>query len=139
MVCDSTNVFVEGEAGSEATVRANLEKLVKTAVPRRGDLLRLQPRAGRKHRQGAVAAGRHPVLSGRALQRMVEAAQECGYLLDFPKTVASSEAGYLPRDKVLFICTGSQGEPRASMAKMATGEHRDLVLERATPRSSPRA
>ena len=77
----------------------------------------------------AVAAGRHPVLSGRALQRMVDAAQECGYLLDFPQTIAEQEAGYLPRDKVLFICTGSQGEPRASMAKLATGEHRDLVLE----------
>jgi len=60
---------------------------------------------------------------------MVEAAQECGYLLDFPETVSEQEAGYLPRDKVLFICTGSQGEPRASMAKLATGEHRDLVLE----------
>ena len=80
--------------------------------------------------KAAVAAGRHPVLSGRALQRMVEAAQECGYLLDFPPTIAEQQAGYLPRDKVLFICTGSQGEPRASMAKLATGEHRDLVLER---------
>ena len=77
----------------------------------------------------AVAAGRHPVLSGRALQRMVEAAQECGYLLDFPPCIAEQQAGYLPRDKVLFICTGSQGEPRASMAKLANGEHRDLVLE----------
>src|SRR5262249_56129170 len=79
--------------------------------------------------KAAVAAGRHPVLSGRALLRMVEAAQECGYLLDFPPTVSEQEAGYLPREKVLFICTGSQGEPRASMAKLAYNDHRDLVLE----------
>jgi ribonuclease J len=130
MVCDSTNVFVEGEAGSEATIRVNLEKLVKTRKCRvavtcfASNLARVESIA-----KAAVAAGRHPVLSGRALQRMVESAQECGYLLDFPETIAEQEAGYLPRDKVLFICTGSQGEPRASMAKLATGEHRDLVLE----------
>jgi len=130
MVCDSTNVFVEGEAGSEATIRVNLEKLVKTRHCRvavtcfASNLARVESIA-----KAAVAAGRHPVLSGRALQRMVEAAQECGYLLDFPPTIPEQQAGYLPRDKVLFICTGSQGEPRASMAKLATGEHRDLVLE----------
>jgi ribonuclease J len=130
MVCDSTNVFVEGEAGSEATIRANLEKLVKTRRNRvavtcfASNLARVESIA-----KAAVAAGRHPVLSGRALQRMIEAAQECGYLLDFPVTVSEQEAGYLPREKVLFICTGSQGEPRASMAKLALGDHRDLVLE----------
>jgi ribonuclease J len=130
MVCDSTNVFIEGEAGSEATVRDNLEKLVKTRRCRvavtcfASNLARVESIA-----KAAVAAGRHPVLSGRALQRMVEAAQECGYLLDFPKCIDERMAGFLPRDKVLFICTGSQGEPRASMAKLANNEHRDLVLE----------
>jgi ribonuclease J len=130
MVCDSTNVFVEGEAGSEATVRANLEAVVRERKCRvavtcfASNLARVESVA-----KAAVAAGRHPVLSGRALQRMVEAAQECGYLLDFPPTVSEREAGYLPRDKVLFICTGSQGEPRATMAKLAFNEHRDLVLE----------
>ena len=130
MVCDSTNVFVEGEAGSEATVRANLEKLVKTRKGRiavtcfASNLARVESIA-----KAAVAAGRHPVLAGRALQRMVDAAQECGYLLDFPACVDERQAGYLPRDKVLFICTGSQGEPRAAMAKLANNDHRDLVLE----------
>ncbi|TAJ25154.1 MAG: ribonuclease J [Reyranella sp.] len=130
MVCDSTNVFVEGEAGSEATVRANLGKLVRGRKGRvavtcfASNLARVESIA-----LAAVAAGRHPVLSGRALQRMVESAQECGYLLDFPECVPEQQAGFLPRDKVLFICTGSQGEPRASMAKLANNEHRDLVLE----------
>jgi ribonuclease J len=130
MVCDSTNVFVEGEAGSESTVRANLEKLVKAGKSRvavtcfASNLARVESIA-----LAAVAAGRHPVLSGRALVRMVEAAQECGYLLDFPACIPESQAGFLPRDKVVLICTGSQGEPRASMAKLANGDHRDLVLE----------
>ena len=130
MVCDSTNVFVEGEAGSESKVRANLEKLVKGHKGRvavtcfASNLARVESVA-----LAAVAAGRHPVLSGRALQRMLDAAQECGYLLDFPECVPEQQAGFLPRDKVLFICTGSQGEPRAAMSKLAGGEHRDLVLE----------
>ncbi len=130
MVCDSTNVFVEGEAGSEATVRVNLEKLVKTSKCRVAvTCFASNPARVESVALAAVAAGRHPVLSGRALQRMVDAAQECGYLLDFPQCIPEQQAGYLPRDKVLFICTGSQGEPRASMAKLAGGEHRDLVLE----------
>ena len=130
MVCDSTNVFVEGEAGSEATVRTNLADLVKTRRCRvavtcfASNLARVESIA-----LAAVAAGRHPVLAGRAVQRMVEAAQECGYLLDFPECVSEQQAGYLPRDKVLYICTGSQGESRATMAKLAFDEHRDLVLE----------
>lgn len=130
MVCDSTNVFVEGEAGSEAMVRENLKKLVRKQKGRvavtcfASNLARVESIA-----VAAVAAGRHPVMSGRALHRMIEAAQECGYLLDFPPCIEEPEAGYLPREKVLFICTGSQGEPRASMAKLANGEHRDLALE----------
>jgi ribonuclease J len=130
MVCDSTNVFVEGEAGSESTVRANLEKLVKTRKGRvavtcfASNVARVESVA-----KAAVAAGRHPVLSGRALQKMIESAQDCGYLIDFPECVSERDAGYLPRDKVLYICTGSQGEPRAAMAKIASGEHRDIVLE----------
>jgi ribonuclease J len=130
MVCDSTNVFVEGEAGSEAKVRANLRKLVTSCKGRvaitcfASNLARVESIA-----LAAVAAGRHPVLSGPALLRMVEAAQECGYLLDFPEHISPQDGAYLPRDKVLYICTGSQGEMRASMAKIANDEHRDLVLE----------
>ncbi|MBS0549345.1 MAG: ribonuclease J [Proteobacteria bacterium] len=130
MVCDSTNVFVEGEAGSEAKVRKNLEKLVRGCKGRvavtcfASNLARVESVA-----LAAVAAGRHPVLSGPALLRMVESAQECGYMLDFPEHISPQDGAYLPRDKVLYICTGSQGEPRASMAKIANDEHRDIVLE----------
>ena len=130
MVCDSTNVFVEGEAGSEAKVRDNLRRLVKGRSGRiavtcfASNLARVESIA-----LAAVAAGRHPVLSGPALLRMIECAQECGYMLDFPAHISPQDGAYLPRDKVLYICTGSQGEERASMAKIANDEHRDLVLE----------
>ena len=130
MVCDSTNVFVEGEAGSEAKVRDNLRKLVKGRTGRiavtcfASNLARVESIA-----LAAVAAGRHPVLSGPALLRMIECAQECGYMLDLPAHISPQDGAYLPRDKVLYICTGSQGEERASMAKIANDEHRDLVLE----------
>ena len=130
MVCDSTNVFVEGEAGSEAMVRANLRELLKGRTGRvavtcfASNLARVESIA-----LAAVAVGRHPVLSGPALLRMIEAAQDCGYMLDFPECVSPQDGAYLPKDKVLFICTGSQGEPRASMAKIANDEHRDLILE----------
>ena len=130
MVCDSTNVFVEGEAGSEAMVRANLRELLKGRTGRvavtcfASNLARVESIA-----LAAVAVGRHPVLSGPALLRMIEAAQDCGYMLDFPECDSPQDGAYLPKDKVLFICTGSQGEPRASMAKIANDEHRDLILE----------
>jgi ribonuclease J len=129
MVCDSTNVFVPGEAGSEAEVRRRLEEVIR----RQGALVAVTCFASNLARvesvaRAAVAADRHPVLVGRALHRMVEAAQENGYLLDLPQLVNEHDAGFLPRDKVCLICTGSQGEPRAALARLATGENRDITL-----------
>ncbi len=130
VVCDSTNVFVPGEAGSEAGVRDNLAALI---AKQKGmvaitcfasNLARVESAA-----RAAIAADRHPVLIGRALHRMLEAAQENGYLLDFPETVSERDAGWLPREKVCLICTGSQGEPRAAMARLAMGENREIALQ----------
>ena len=129
MVCDSTNVFVEGEAGSEATVRAKLEKLVKAAKGRvavtcfASNVARVESVA-----QAAVAAGRHPVLSGRAMQRMVEAAQESGYLLDFPPASPSRRRATCRATR----CSSSAPAARVSRAPrwpLANGEHRDMMLE----------
>jgi ribonuclease J len=78
--------------------------------------------------KAAVAAERHPVLVGRALHRMLEAAQENGYLIDFPATVSERDAGHIPRERLCLICTGSQGEPRAALARLASGENRDIAL-----------
>ena len=67
--------------------------------------------------------------SGRSLRRMVEAAQESGYLQDLPDFISEEDIGHLPRERVLMICTGSQGEPRSALARIARDEHPDVGLE----------
>ncbi|MCW5748936.1 MAG: ribonuclease J [Alphaproteobacteria bacterium] len=129
MIGDSTNVFVPGEAGSEAEVRRQLaevvgaQKALVAVTCFASNLARVESIA-----RAAVAVGRHPVLVGRALHRMIDAAQENGYLTDFPVTVSERDAGRLPRDRVCLICTGSQGEPRAALARLVSGENRDITL-----------
>lgn len=131
MVCDSTNVFVPGEAGSESDVRKALTELIGQCKQRvavtcfASNLARVESVA-----HAADANGRHPVLVGRALNRMVEAARENGYLASMPRTIDEKEAAWLPRDKVLMICTGSQGENGAAMYRLAYDEHPTLHLEK---------
>ncbi len=131
MVCDSTNVFVPGEAGSESDVRRALTELIGQCRQRvavtcfASNLARVESVA-----HAADANGRHPVLVGRALNRMVEAARENGYLTSMPRTIDEKEAAWLPRDKVLMICTGSQGENGAAMYRLAYDEHPTLHLEK---------
>ncbi len=131
MVCDSTNVFVPGEAGSEADVRKALTELIGRCRQRvavtcfASNLARVESVA-----HAADANGRHPVLVGRALNRMVEAARENGYLAAMPRTIDEKEAAWLPREKVLMICTGSQGENGAAMYRLANDEHPTLHLEK---------
>lgn len=131
LICDSTNVLVNGHSGSEADVRVGLTDLIATLKGRvavtsfASNVARLETVA-----KAAVAAGRRPVLVGRAMHKMVDAAQACGYLKDFPKTMDEEAGGDLPADKVLYLCTGSQGEPRAAMARIATGDHPYVELGR---------
>ncbi|MDX5365111.1 MAG: ribonuclease J [Alphaproteobacteria bacterium] len=131
IVCDSTNVFTPGTSGSEADVAASLIELLGQCEGRvavttfASNVARLESiiRAG-------DAVGRHPVLVGRSMHRVVAAAREAGYLHDLPKIVSEDDAGYLPRENVLFICTGSQGEPRAALARIAEDSHPSIVLEK---------
>ena len=130
LVGDSTNVFVPGEAGSEADVRKNLEHVVGRYTGRvviacfASNVARLESIAKAAH-----AHDRHAALVGRSLWRMYEAAKESGYLLDVPSFVTEHDAGFLPRDKVVMICTGSKGEPRSALARIASGTHPHVVLE----------
>ncbi|TDQ80535.1 ribonuclease J [Dongia mobilis] len=130
MICDSTNVFVEGTSGSEADVRASLMELVGRLDNRvaigcfASNLARVETIA-----KVAEAHGRHCALVGRSLWRMVEAAQENGYLTDLPPFVDEHDVGYFPRENVLMICTGSQGEPRSALTRIARGEHPHVTLE----------
>ena len=130
LVGDSTNVFREGTSGSEAEVRESLIELVGKYDTRiaigcfASNVARLETIAA-----AAEANGRHAALIGRSLWRIYDAARENGYLTDIPKFLTEHEAGFLPRDKVLLACTGSQGEPRAALTKIATGGHPEIVLE----------
>jgi ribonuclease J len=78
--------------------------------------------------RAARAAGRHVALSGRSMKRIVAAAIETGVLKDLPNIVDERDAAYLPPDKILYVCTGSQGEPRAALSKIALGEHPHIKL-----------
>lgn len=131
LVCDSTNAFVEGTTESEAMVRESLIKLVAEQKDRvaialfASNVARLETCA-----IAAQKSGRVPVLVGRSLERMYEAARETGYLLDLPDFVKPDVAASMPRDEVLYLCTGSQGEPRAALSKLAEGSHPILRLDR---------
>ena len=129
LIGDSTNVFQEGEAGSESAVRDSLIDVVKALENRvlitcfASNVARLQTLA-----DVARATGREPALVGRSLTRMYEAAKENGYLTD-TFFLGEHEAPLLPRDEALIICTGSQGEPRAALSRIATGSHPAVQLE----------
>jgi ribonuclease J len=124
LVCDSTNALSAGHSGSEAAVRESLISLI-AGLKRRiavtgfaSNVARLQSIA-----HAARAAGREIVLVGRSMHRIVNAARDVGCLTDFPASVSEDEAVSLPPDRVLFLCTGSQGEARAALARIAAGEH----------------
>lgn len=129
MVCDSTNVFVDGRAGSEAEVRVALTKLIgslsgKVAV---GCFASNVARMDSVIR-AAEAADRRVCLIGRSMLRMAAAARSVGLLKDVAPFVTEQEAGYFPSDKILYLCTGSQGEPRAALARIADGSHPHVSL-----------
>ncbi|HUC67800.1 MAG TPA: ribonuclease J [Stellaceae bacterium] len=130
MICDSTNALRPGEAGSEADVRKSLIELVGRCRNRvviacfASNVARLESAAA-----AAAAHGRHAALVGRSLWRIEHAARETGYLDDVPPFLTDEEAAYLPRDKALLICTGSQGEPRSALARIAEDDHPQIVLE----------
>ena len=123
-VCDSTNALVPGESGSEADVKTALHRLIGTLTGRvavtafASNVARLKSVA-----EAARAHGREIVLVGRAMRTMVEAAQDTGYLRDFPRVWPEDDSARLPQNRVLYLCTGSQGEPRAALARIAAGEH----------------
>ncbi|MGQ0676081.1 MAG: ribonuclease J [Rhodospirillales bacterium] len=131
MVCDSTNALREGVSGSELGVRESLERLVGR-FKHRVAVACFASNVARLETMARVAAkhDRHAALIGRSLWRMQEAARATGYLAETPEFVAEHDAGYLPRDKVLLVCTGSQGEPRSALARIAQGEHPHITLEK---------
>ena len=124
LVCDSTNVFNVEASGSEAEVRQGLAETVAAA---RGRVLvtSFASNAARVATLGAVAreSGRELCVAGRSLDRIIRVAKQVGYLKDFPETISPEEAMRLPRNRVLVIATGGQGEARAALARVAEGTH----------------
>nr|MBP8247519.1 ribonuclease J [Phenylobacterium sp.] len=124
MVCDSTNVFVDGTAGSEADVRDALGDLIKglhhkvavacfaSNVARMDSVIR-----------AAEAAGRRVCLVGRSMHRMSAAAKSVGMMADLKPFIADNEARDFAEDRILYLCTGSQGEARAALFRIADGSH----------------
>ena len=129
MVCDSTNALVPGTSGSEADLLPRLSEVIgrvrgRVAVASfASNVARLETIAA-----AAAANDRDVVLAGRSLKRIDKAARENGYLAAVPAFIDEDDAGYLPDDKMLLICTGSQGEPRAALSRIVAGDHPNITL-----------
>ena len=129
MVCDSTNVFVDGESGSEGEVRKHLVEVIRGCKERvvlatfASNFARVKTAI-----EAAEATGRVVALAGRSLHRVVEAARESGYLSTNVEFVSDREVMNLPRKDVVIICTGCQGEPRVALSRIARGDHPSIRL-----------
>lgn len=131
MVCDSTNALREGESPSESEVSASLADIIANAEGRVA-VTTFSSNVGRIRSVAEAArdAGRQVLLMGRSMKRVVDVATELGYMRDLPEFLGEEDFGYIPRDKVVIILTGSQGEPRAALAKLSRDEHPTVALSK---------
>lgn len=130
MVCDSTNVFNDSASGSEGDVYRNLMRVVED-LDNRVLVTTFASNVARLHTLGEVAkhSGRQLCVAGRSLDRMIENSRENGYLKDFPPTVDFDEAMNIPRDEIMIIATGGQGEARAALGRIAGESHKIKLTE----------
>ncbi|MGR3635193.1 MAG: ribonuclease J [Shimia sp.] len=130
LICDSTNVFSPHEGRSEASVGPEIEALVAAApnmvvaTTFASNVARVKTLA-----EAGQRAGRSICLMGRAMRRMVEAAITTGVLTDFPKVVSPEDAASMPRENLMLLVTGSQGEHRAASAQLARGKYNGITLK----------
>lgn len=130
MFCDSTNAMVEGTTDSEASLAAGIGKVIADA-PGRVCFTCFSSNVARMITiiRAAAEQGKHAALVGRSLRRMQEIASSAGYWPDdLPALVEEDHIGYLPPEQTVIICTGSQGEAQAALARMATGSHPHVTL-----------
>jgi ribonuclease J len=130
MVCDSTNVFEEGEAGSEETVRQGLVELIAAQKTGAVAVTTFASNVARVKSiiDAATQADRHVCLVGRSMHKITNAAKAVGILPPKLEFVDEGEAGHFPPENILYLCTGSQGEPRAALSRIARGDHRHVAL-----------
>ena len=130
LVCDSTNIFSPTAGRSEASIMDEVTGLMRdapgmvVATTFASNIARLKTLA-----DAATAAGRSVCLLGRAMRRMTEAAIETGLLTDFPSTISPEDVNSIPRENVLLLVTGSQGERRAASAQLANGKYLGISLK----------
>jgi len=130
MVCDSTNVFVEGEAGSETEAQKGLIDLIGSLKTGRIAVGCFASNVARmvSVMKAADKAGRRVALAGRSMHRITAAAKHVGLFGDSKRILSEEEARAWPADEILYLCTGSQGEDRAALSRIANGTHPFIKL-----------
>jgi ribonuclease J len=130
MVCDSTNVFVEGEAGSETEAQAGLIELIGSLKTGRIAVGCFASNVARmvSVMRAAEKAGRRVALAGRSMHRITAAAKHVGLFNESKAILSEDEARHWPADEILYLCTGSQGEDRAALSRIADGTHPFIKL-----------
>jgi len=131
MVCDSTNVFSEGRAGSESDVRESLLRIISNLKKK----IIVTTFASNVARMETVfycaqKSNRQISLVGRSMHRIYKAARQCGYLQNLIEPIDPRDAKNISRDKIIYLCTGSQGEPMGAMKRITSGIHPDVFLEK---------
>ncbi|MBS3649289.1 ribonuclease J [Pseudaminobacter sp. 19-2017] len=129
LICDSTNALREGESPSEQAVGRGLRQVIERA-PARVAVTTFSSNVGRIRSiaEAARDAGRQCLVLGRSLKRVINVASELGYMDGLPQFITEEEYGYIPRENLVVICTGSQGEARAALAKLARNEMKTVAL-----------
>tara|TARA_Y100000590_G_scaffold241556_1_gene271597 strand:- start:409 stop:2073 length:1665 start_codon:yes stop_codon:yes gene_type:complete len=130
MICDSTNVFSPGRAGSELDVRKSLLKIIENQKKR----VVVTSFASNVARMESIfycasKTGRQISLVGRSMHRIYKAAKQCGYLGNLIEPIDPREAKKISRDKIIYLCTGSQGEPNGAMMRISNYIHPDVFIE----------
>ncbi len=131
MICDSTNVFSAGRAGSELDVRKNMLKIMER-LKKRIIITSFASNVARMESAFYCAekTGRQIALVGRSMHRIYKAARQCGYLQNVIEPLDSRDAKNISREKIVYLCTGSQGEPMGAMTRISNYTHPDVFVER---------
>ena len=131
MICDSTNVFSAGRAGSELDVRKNMLKVMER-LDKRIIITSFASNVARMETAFYCAekTGRQIALVGRSMHRIYKAARQCGYLSNVIEPLDSRDVKNISREKIVYLCTGSQGEPMGAMTRIANYIHPDVFIER---------
>ena len=130
MICDSTNVFSEGRSGSELSVRKSLLKIIQRL--KRVIVTSFASNVARMETIFFCAerTGRQISLVGRSMNRIFRAARQCGYLKNVIDPIDPRDTNKISRDKIIYLCTGSQGEPMGAMNRISNYTHPDVFIEK---------